>query len=178
MLQPKFFNRTIPWNCETAIGILEPLTKPLFCKKKAEIEQKVIAFFLERGEEKGRWFCVIWVAWWPDFFCENVFFLFFSLWVRAVSVKIGIFKRFIKHTFCLLECYLWWKFQEYQTISGGVRASKPPQKGHFMDAESVRKILKIYNFTTTNAILMKLTKVMYLHKTFHFIKDWAVTHRA
>ena len=62
--------------------------------------------------------------------------------------------------------------------SKGLNPPPPPQEGHFMDAESVRKILKIYNFTTTNAILMKLTKVMYLHKTFHFIKDWAVTHRA
>ena len=43
-----------------------------------------------------------------------------------------------------------------------------------MDAESVRKTLKIFNLTTTNAILMKL---MYLDKNCHLAKNWGVTHR-
>ena len=47
---------------------------------------------------------------------------------------------------------------------GGVRAQKPPKKDHFMDAESVCKTLEILNLTTTNAILMKLITVMYLHE--------------
>ena len=35
-----------------------------------------------------------------------------------------------------------------------------------MDAESVRKTLKTFNLTTTNAILMKLsTIIMYLHES-------------
>ena len=34
-----------------------------------------------------------------------------------------------------------------------------------MDAESVRKMLEIFNLTTTNAILMKLTTIMYLHES-------------
>ena len=34
-----------------------------------------------------------------------------------------------------------------------------------MDAESVRKTLKTFNLTTTNAFLMKLTKIMYLHES-------------
>ena len=50
-------------------------------------------------------------------------------------------------------------------IFGGVRTRKPPKKGHFVDAESVRKALKIFNLTTTNAILMKLTTIMYLHES-------------
>ena len=33
-----------------------------------------------------------------------------------------------------------------------------------LDAESVRKTLKIFNLTTTNAILTKLTTIMYLHE--------------
>ena len=48
---------------------------------------------------------------------------------------------------------------------------------HFIDAESVRKTLKIHNLTTTNAILIKLTTIMYLHKTFDFAKNWSATHR-
>ena len=38
---------------------------------------------------------------------------------------------------------------------------------HFMDAESVQISLKIYNLTTTNAVLLKLTMILYLRKTFH-----------
>ena len=46
----------------------------------------------------------------------------------------------------------------------GSRTQNTPKKGHFMDAESVWKFLKIYNLTTTDDILMKLATVMYLHK--------------
>ena len=48
---------------------------------------------------------------------------------------------------------------------GGVRAQKPPKKGYFVDAESVCKIFEIFNLTTTNAILMKLTTIMCLHES-------------
>ena len=39
---------------------------------------------------------------------------------------------------------------------GGVRAQKSPKKGYFVNAESVRKTLE-----TTNAMLMKLTTILY-----------------
>ena len=48
---------------------------------------------------------------------------------------------------------------------GGVRTQKSPKKGHFVDAESVRKTLEIFDLTTTNAMLMKLTTIMYLHES-------------
>ena len=47
----------------------------------------------------------------------------------------------------------------------GVRAQNPPQKGYFVDADSVRKTLEIFDSTTTDAILMKLTTIMYLHES-------------
>ena len=47
-----------------------------------------------------------------------------------------------------------------------------------MDAASPRKHLKIYNLTTTNATLMKLATIMYLHKMFNLTKDWGVTRMA
>ena len=47
-----------------------------------------------------------------------------------------------------------------------------------MDAASSQKHLKIYNLTTTNAILMKLTTIMYLNEIFHSAKNWGVSHRA
>ena len=60
---------------------------------------------------------------------------------------------------------------------GEVRAQKPPKMGNFMDAETIQKFLKIYNFATTNAFLMKVTTNVYLKKMFHFAKSWGVTHR-
>ena len=50
-----------------------------------------------------------------------------------------------------------------------------------MDTESIQKTLKILNFTTTYAILMKLTTdiyiYIYLNKVFHLAKSWGVFHR-
>ena len=48
---------------------------------------------------------------------------------------------------------------------GWVRAQKPPKRGYFMDAGSSHKTLEIFNLTTTNAILMKLTIIMYRRKS-------------
>ena len=66
------------------------------------------------------------------------------------------FQRFLKHCLRFLEYYLWWKFWQNLAIFGGVRAQNLPKKGHFMDAESVRKTWKIYNLTIENSILIKL----------------------
>ena len=68
--------------------------------------------------------------------------------------------------------YLWSKFQQTGALFVGERAQKPTKRGHFMDAASPRKHLKIYNLTATNATLMKLTTIMYHHKTFNLAKDW------
>ena len=73
--------------------------------------------------------------------------------------------------------YLWWEFQQTRAIFGGEKAQKPPKRGHFMGAASPRKHLNIYNLTTANATLMKLTRIMYLHKMFNLAEDWDVTHR-
>ena len=51
----------------------------------------------------------------------------------------------------------------------GVRAQKTLKRGRFMDAESIQKT---FNFTTTYAILMKLTTDIYLNKVFHLAKYW------
>ena len=51
-----------------------------------------------------------------------------------------------------------------------VRAQKHPKMAQFMDAASLRKHLKIYNLTTTNAIKIKLVTIVYLHETFHLAK--------
>ena len=47
--------------------------------------------------------------------------------------------------------YLWSKFLQNRAIFGGERAQKLPKRGHFMDAASARKHLKIYDLTTENS---------------------------
>ena len=61
----------------------------------------------------------------------------------------------------------------------GVRAHKPPKMAQFiMDAASPQKHLKIYNFTTINAIKMKLVMIAYLHENFNLAKYLGVTQRS
>ena len=55
-------------------------------------------------------------------------------------------------------------------IFGGVRVQNLPKKGYFMDAWIGTKNFKIYNLTTKNAILTKLTTIIYLYETFHLQK--------
>ena len=50
---------------------------------------------------------------------------------------------------------------------GGARSQKILKRHHLIDAESIQKTL---NFTTTNAILVKLTTDIYLNKVFHLAK--------
>ena len=45
------------------------------------------------------------------------------------------------------------------------KGPKSSQKELFMDAESIRKTLKTFNLTTTTAILMKFTAIMYLDES-------------
>ena len=52
-----------------------------------------------------------------------------------------------------------------------VSLGKAPKKDHLMDAKLVQNTLKIYNLTATNAILMKLSTIRYLHETFNLAKD-------
>ena len=67
--------------------------------------------------------------------------------------------------------YLLSKFQQTRAIFMGEKAQKPPKRGHFMDAASPQKHLKIYNLTTTNATLMKITIIMCLYKMFNLTED-------
>ena len=76
-----------------------------------------------------------------------------------------------------MKDYLWLKFQQTQAIFGGEREQKSPKCSDFMDAALQQKHLKLYNSTTTNATLINLTAIMYLHKVFNLAKDWGVTHR-
>ena len=100
----------------------------------------------------------------------------FSIWL--ISTLTLNFERLFGGCLFLMKDYLWLKFQQTQAIFVGERAQKSPKNSHFMDAALPQKHLKLYNLTTTNAILMNLTAIMYLHKVFNLAKDWGVTRRA
>ena len=64
----------------------------------------------------------------------------------------------------------------------GSKSPKNLKRGHFiqgvMSFQLKQKKLKIFNHTTTYAILVKFTTNMYLNKVFHLEKFWGVSHRA
>ena len=169
MLEPTCFYKFTKF-CQ--ILILTPwfLTLPCSLAKIAQILQKVIVFFLERGEETEPRFWHIWIAQWMKFFSTTAYIFRFrpssggNFWSKLVRLFSLILQFLSKQCFCLQEYYLCREFRQYWTIFGWVRAQKPHKKGHLMDAKSVRKTLKTFNLTISNAIMMKLTTIMYLQK--------------
>ena len=148
------------------------MTPPYFLAIIEKILQKVILFFSEREEKIKPWFWHVWIAQWLTFFCNTYFFFrcspssggnagsnldqMCSLWGRSFSIKTRIFQTiffsarllFLVRILIILD-HIW-----------GSRGPKITAKGHFVHAEPVSKALKIFDWTTTNAILMKLTTVM------------------
>ena len=121
--------------------------------------QKVIVFFPERGEEIKTSFWHIWITLWLKFFPTTAHFFYFGHLQRKRGVKVG--PKVVTLDLCL--------FYEYsnpsKTFQTGFLFARPPKKSYFVDAELVCKTLEIFNLTTTNAILMKLTTIMYPHES-------------
>ena len=94
---------------------------------------------------------------------------------------LGIFlniSKAITYVILCLALHHWWKFCTNWTWFGLVIYQKPPkssQKSYFL---LIQDTLKLNNLTTRNAIPMKLTRIVYLRETFHFPKNWGVTHTA
>ena len=101
-----------------------------------------------------------------------------QLWVRPISAQTLNFERLLRDYLFLMKYVPQVEISTNLSHISAERAQKPPKRGHFMDAALPRKHLKIYNLTTTNAVLMKLTTIISLHKTFILAEDWGVTRRA
>ena len=56
-------------------------------------------------------------------------------------------------------------------------AQNPPKMAISWMLNQYKETLKIFNFTTTNAILMKFTTVTYLNMVFNLAKSFGVTQR-
>ena len=157
------------------ILILWLATPPYFLAKIAQILQKVITFFQKREKEMKLWFWHIGTAQWLKFFCAND--QFFRFWPssagngKVLTLGQSLFhknsnpsktSKSFNNCLCLLEYYLWWEFRQYRTIFGGSRARKPPKKAILW---MLNWHAKLFNLTTTNAILMKFTTIMYFHES-------------
>ena len=92
------------------------------------------------------------------------------------TLKFKILKDFSNTLFALLETTFGQNFSKIEQYLGE-KGHKKPKSGHFMDVESIRKNLKIFKITTTNAIQMKLATDIYLNKVFHFEKSWGITQK-
>ena len=95
-----------------------------------------------------------------------------KLWVHPTSLKIKTVEKLFKLCFCLLILF-WVEISGKLDHTGGERAHKT-QKG--FHGWWVHKYLKHFTLTTTNAILMKLTAIMYLYKIIRQ-KIRGITHR-
>ena len=130
------------------IPTLQRVTTLLFMAKNSQNRAKSNDIFPEKSRQEGPWFCNIWIARRLNSVLKIFVFFDFDLlyrvkwgqsWEktekkcklfvqRAVSVKIWIFQKFLKHCFPLLKYYLWRKFQQDRTIFGAVRAQKNPKR--------------------------------------------------
>ena len=100
---------------------------------------------------------------------------------RFLAEFLGIFDIFQKTVIYMmryLAMHHWSKFGTNPTSFGGVIVEKPPRSSQKLYFLLLRKHLKVYNLTTRNGIMMKLTRIMYLYDTFHLVKNWGVTRRA
>ena len=82
----------------------------------------------------------------------------------------------VTYVILCLALHHWWKFCTNGTWFGLVIYQKPPkssQKSYFL---LVWETLNLYNLTTTNAIKMNLTRIVYLHETFHLQETWGIHH--
>ena len=89
-----------------------------------------------------------------------------------------ILKNCSETGFVFWKTHHWLNFQQTWVLFIGKTTKKLPKRDNFMDTASIQKHLEIYNLTTKNATLMKLTTIMYLHYTFNLAEDWGVTQRA
>ena len=170
------------WNiiCQILILPIWLVTPPCFLVKLSQILQKVIVFFPERREEIKISFWHIWIAQWLKFFRSTAYFFILTIIRRKRGVKLGrkvltlspfLFHKYSNPSKKFQTVFLFARVLPLLRISAildhiwRVRTQKTSQKGQFRGCWTVRKILDIFNLTTTNAILMKLTTIMYFHES-------------
>ena len=73
-----------------------------------------------------------------------------ELWVLPFSTNKRILPKNFQTVFLVARVLPLLNILAILEYIGGIKAQKPPRKGYFGDAKSVRKTLEIFNLTTTN----------------------------
>ena len=140
--------------------------------KMAQTLQKVIVFFLQRGEEIEPSFWHIWTAQWLNFFPSFAYLFRFRLGWKRQTLGPSLYHEnsnpsnfFQTVLFFFFRVLLLVRILAILHHFGDSKGPITSHKGHFMVDESLCKTLKTFDLTTTNAILMKLTKIIYLHES-------------
>ena len=95
----------------------------------------------------------------------------YQFWVHLVSALIFDFERLFGN--CLFSYDKGTSGRNFSKVESYLqdKGSKTPQKWLFYGCCIATKHLKIYNLTTQNATLKKLTTIMYLYKRFNMVED-------
>ena len=120
------------------------MSLPCFLSKIAEILQKVIVLFRERGEEIEPWVWHIWIAQWVKLFPNTAYFLwFFGVKVGLKVQILGplVFHRSSNPSKTFQTMFLFPLVGGFGPFIWESKGPKSPNKRNFMDAESVRKTL-------------------------------------
>ena len=88
-----------------------------------------------------------------------------------------IISKTVTYVILCIALHGWWKFGTNPTWFGPVMSQKPPKISPKCPFFLLWENLKIYNLRTTNAMKMKLTRIVYLHDTFHLTKNLGVAQR-
>ena len=131
------------------------MTLLCFLPKLAQILQKVIVFFPERGDEIEPWFWNICITQWLKFFLATVYLFRFrsssvkngwskldekwKLWVHLFFMETQILQSFTQTMFLFATVLPLVRVSAILDHIWKSRARKPPKKGHLMDAKSARK---------------------------------------
>ena len=186
-----FFLQTIDqescrWNriYQTLIPTFWIVIPSCFLSKIAQTVQKVIIFFPDRGEEIEPWFWHIWISREAKGF-SALLLIFFDfghpqgkrgvrIGPKVLTLDMSLFyensnplKKF-QTTFLFSRILTLVRVSVKSEHIWRSKSSKTSLKALFhwsWKLKLVRKTLKIYNLTITNAILMKRTTIMYLYES-------------
>ena len=164
---------------------------PIFSPKNAQKVQKLILFFIGRGQEIRPLFCDFWIARWLNLICGCFYFVRFRPSSGGQSgtkrknfgsvpfpQKFEFFQNSWNTVCVSVNTTCGAIFSKIGPYLGELGPQKTPKWPISWMLQLPRNFFKIYNLRTTNAIQMKLGMIVYLHDTFHFTKDLGVMQRS
>lgn len=93
-----------------------------------------------------------------------------KLWIRTILVKVRFYKDSLSNVFFYWNTPSGKNFRKIGPYLGEWKGINSPENGSSIVVDLVGKTLKIFDLTTTNVIMMKLTSGMCLHKISHLVQ--------